>query len=85
VATDATKIDPPVTVIDLQDRPGTSRELERNTPVLSRVLFQSKDVIEVKEIHESLLTPNSPLPPDHPNILLYVRTPTNRPSILGLF
>ena len=39
VAVGASEIDPLVGVIDSQDSPGTSRELERNTPVLSRVLF----------------------------------------------
>lgn len=80
VAAGASEIDPLVGVIDSQDKPGTSREVERKTLVLSRVLFQSKDNIEVEELAGSIAAPNSPLPPDHPNILLYVRTPTHRPS-----
>lgn len=35
VALGTSRIDPLVGVIDSQDRPSTSRELERNTPVLS--------------------------------------------------
>jgi len=85
VVVGTSEIDPPVGVIDSQDRPGISRQLGRNTPILSRVLFQSEYIIEVEEIPESILTPNFALPPDHPNVLLYVGTPTNRPSSLGLY
>lgn len=56
MAAGASEIDPPDGVIDSQDRPGISRDLERNTLVLSRVLFQSKDNIEVEEIYESIVT-----------------------------
>lgn len=80
----ASEIDPPVGVIDSQDRPGISRESGRNTLVLSRVLFQSEDNIEVKDIIESVVTPNSPLPPHHSDFLLYVVTTTKRPSSPGL-
>lgn len=78
------EIDPLIGVIDSQDRPDTSRELERNTPVLSQVLFQLEDNIEVEELPKSVTAPNSPLLPDHPDVLLYVRTPTNRPLSPGL-
>lgn len=85
MVTGASEIDPLVGVIDPQYRLGTSRELERNTPVLSQVLFHSKDNIEVEELYESIATPNSPLPLDYPDVLLYVRTPTIRPSSSGLY
>lgn len=73
-----------VGVIYLQDRPRTSRELERNSLVISRVLFNLEDNIEVEELSISIAAPNSSLPPNHRYVLLYVRTPTNRPSSLGL-
>ena len=79
------EIDPPVGVIDSQDRPSTSRELERNTLVLSRVIFQSEDNIKVEELSESIVAPNSPLPLDHLDILLYIGTSIHKPSSLGLF
>jgi len=85
VVADASEIDPLVGVIDSQDSPDTSRELERNTPVLSRVLFHSEDIIEVEELQESLLTPNYPLPPDHLDVLLYIGTPTNGPLNPSLY
>ena len=84
VAVGASEIDPPLGVINSQDRPSTSSELERNTPVLSRVLFQSEDSIEVEEFSESVVASNSPLPLDHLDILLYVGTPNHRPSSPGL-
>ena len=43
VAVDASGIDPPLRGISVQDRPGTSIEQERNTPILSRVLFWAVD------------------------------------------
>ena len=83
VASGASEIDPLLGGISSQDKPGTSTELERNTPVLSRVLFQSEDNIEVEEISESIVVLNSPLPSDHPDVLLYVETLTHRPSSPG--
>ena len=79
---DASGIDPPLGGISVQARPGTS-EQERDTPVLSRVLFQAENNIEVEELSESLAAPNSPLPSSHPDVLQYVGTPTHRPSSLG--
>jgi len=83
VAAGLSKIDPPIGVIDWQDRPGTSRELERNTLVLSRVLFQLEENIELEELSKSIAAPNSPIPPDYLDVLLYVKTLTNRPSNPG--
>ena len=83
VATSASKIDHLLGGISLQDRPSTTIELERNTPFLSQVLFQSKDSITVEEISESVAAPNSPLPPDCADILLYIGPPTHRPSSPG--
>ena len=83
MAVNAMKIDPLVQAIDSWNRPGISRDLERNIPVLSKVLFQSEDVIEVEELHDSPLNTSSPLPPDYLDVLLYVGTPTNRPSSPG--
>lgn len=83
VATGALEIDPPLGGISSQDRHGNTIELERNTPVLSRVIFQSEDSIEVEELSELVAALNSPLPPDHLDVLLYVGTPTHRPSSLG--
>ncbi len=80
---DASGIDPPLGGIHVQDRPSTTTEPERKIPVLSRVLFQLEDNIEVEELSEPLATPNSPLPSDHPNVVLYVGTLMRRPSILG--
>lgn len=80
MAVGSSEIDPPVGVIDSKGRPGTSRELERNTPVLSRVLFQSEDNIEVEELCESISSPNYPIPPNYPVILLYIGTLNNKPS-----
>lgn len=84
MAVGASKIDPLLGGIRSQDRVGTSTELERNTPVLSRVLFQIEDSIEVEEILELIVAPNSPLHPNHPDILLYVGTSTHRPLSPGL-
>jgi len=78
------KIAPLLGIIDSQDRPSTSRELERNTPVLSQVPFQLEDNIEVEEISKSVVALNSPLPSDHPNVLLFVGTLTHKRSSLGL-
>lgn len=39
-----------------------------------------EDNIEVEELLEPVVALNSPLPPDHPNIVLYVRTKTHRPT-----
>lgn len=80
----ASEIDPSLGGISSQDRPGTSTELERNIPIISRVLFQLEDSIEVEELSESIVAPNSPLPPNRLDVLLYVGTPNHRPSILGL-
>lgn len=85
MAADATEIDPLVEAIDLHNRHGISRELERNTPVLSRVLFLLEDVIEVEEIPKSSLNPNSPLPPNLSGILLYIGISTHRLSSPGLY
>ena len=85
VAADASGIDPPLGGISVQDRPGTSTGQERNTPVLSRVLFRAEDNIEVEELLESLVAPNCLLPSHHPDVLLYVGTPMHRPSGLGYF
>ena len=78
------EIDTPLGGISLQGRPVTTTELERNTPVLSRVVFQSEDNIEVEDISESVEALNSPLSPDHPDVFLYIGTPTRSPSSPGL-
>ena len=52
VTADALGIDPPLGGISVQDRLGTSKEQERNTQVLSRVLFQIENNIEVEELLE---------------------------------
>lgn len=83
MAADASGIDPPLGGISVQERPGTSTEQERNTLVLSRVLFQTEDNIEVEELPESLAAPNSPLPSSYSEVLQYIGTPTHRPSSLG--
>ena len=89
MAVGPSNIDPLLVVINSQDRFGTNGELERNTPVLSSVLFQSEDNIEVEELLDSVAAPYSPLPPDYPYVLLYVKTLTHKlwspglhPSIL---
>lgn len=84
VAVGASHIDPLLGGISSQDRASTNIELERNTPVLSQVLFQWEDSIEVKELSKSVAAPNSPLAPNHPEVLLYVGTRTHRPSSPGL-
>ena len=66
MASDVMEIDPLVQAIVSHNRPSVSRDLERNTLFLSRVLFQSEDIIEVGELLESPETFSSPLPPDHP-------------------
>jgi len=78
------EIDPPFQSIVSQNRPSVSQDLERNTPVLSRVLFQSEDVIEVEELPESPKTPSSPPPLDYPYVLLYVGTLNHKPLSPGL-
>ena len=80
---DASGIDPPLGDISVQARPGTSAKQERDATVLSRVLFQAENNIEVEELLESLAAPNSPLPFSHPDVLQYVGTPTHRPSSPG--
>ena len=83
VAAGTSEIDPLLGGISSQDRPGTSIELERNTPVLSWVLFQLEDNIQVEELSESIAAPSSPLPSDHLDVLLYVGNPTHKPSNPG--
>lgn len=56
-----------------------SHDLDKNTHVLSRVLFQSEDKVEVEEIPESLVTPSSPISPNFLDVL-YVGTPTHMPT-----
>ena len=80
VAVGTLEIDPPLGGFSLQDRPDSTTELERNTPLLSRVLFQFEDSIEVEELSELVAAPNSPLPSDHPEILLYIGTLIHKPS-----
>ena len=79
---DASGIDPPLGDISGQARPGTS-EQERDTPILSRVRFQTENDVEVEELSESLVIPNSPLPSSYPDVLQYVGTPSNRPASPG--
>ena len=79
---DASGIDPPLGGISGQSRPGTS-EQERDTPVLSRVRFQAENNVEVEELSESLVIPNSPLPSSYPDVLQYVGTPLHRPASPG--
>lgn len=80
---DASGIDPLHRDISVQNMPGTSTEQERNTPVLSQVLFQSEDNVEVEEFQESLAAPNSHLPSSYPEVLQYVGSPMHRPSSPG--
>ena len=79
---DASRIDPPLGDISGQARPRTS-EQERDTPVLSRVRFQAENNVEIEELSESLVVPNSPLPFSHPDVLQYVGTPSHRPASPG--
>ena len=43
----------------------------------------NKDSIEVEELLELVASPNSPFPPNHPEVFLYVGTLTPRPLSLG--
>ena len=79
-AIDASGIDPPLGGNSSEARLGTSVEQERNTPVPSQVPLQTEDSIEVEELSESLVAPNSPLPSSYPHVLQYVGTPLQRPA-----